>query len=257
MFGYVHNLKPLNEIIEDSIEVIAESSPKRRVILACANPHSLVVAKDSPLFADALKNATHLVTDGVGLYLAGKLTKDPVGPRVTGSDYYYGLLKKLNEDGSTRLGRRAKVFFLGSSDKVLKLIEARFKLDYPHIEFSGAYSPPFRDFSEADNKEMVAIVNAAKPDVLWVGMTAPKQETWVESIRERVETPVIGSVGAVFDFYAGTYPRAPEWAIKLGLEWIVRLVREPKRMWRRNFVSTPKFISIVIISKITSLIKGS
>jgi N-acetylglucosaminyldiphosphoundecaprenol N-acetyl-beta-D-mannosaminyltransferase len=93
---------------------------------------------------------------------------------------------------------------------------------------------------------MVASINDADPDLLWVGMTAPKQEKWVEENRHRLHAAVIASIGAVFDFYAGVNPRAPQWMCKLGIEWLHRLVREPRRMWRRTFISAPKFVALVI-----------
>jgi N-acetylglucosaminyldiphosphoundecaprenol N-acetyl-beta-D-mannosaminyltransferase len=83
--------------------------------------------------------------------------------------------------------------------------------------------------------------------VLWVGMTAPKQEKWVHANARALSVPVIGSVGAVFEFFAGTNPRAPQWMCTLGIEWLYRLMREPRRMWRRNFVSTPRFLRMVMM----------
>jgi exopolysaccharide biosynthesis WecB/TagA/CpsF family protein len=93
---------------------------------------------------------------------------------------------------------------------------------------------------------MIEVINAAKPDVLWVGMTAPKQEKWVEENRHLLNVAVIGSIGAVFDYFSGTHPRAPQWICEYGIEWMYRFVKEPKRMWKRNFVSTPKFIALVL-----------
>ena len=93
---------------------------------------------------------------------------------------------------------------------------------------------------------MVQTINDAKPDVLWVGMTAPKQEKWVEENRHNLTVPVIGSIGAVFDFYAGTYARAPQWVCRIGLEWAYRFLLEPRRMWQRNCVSAPKFLWLVM-----------
>lgn len=93
---------------------------------------------------------------------------------------------------------------------------------------------------------MVQVINDAKPDVLWVGMTAPKQEKWVEGNRRQLNAPVIGSIGAVFDFYAGTCARAPQLVCRMGLEWIYRLMMEPGRMWRRSFISSPIFVWLMI-----------
>ena len=97
---------------------------------------------------------------------------------------------------------------------------------------------------------MLETINKARPDVLWVGMTAPKQEKWVEANRQKLNVPVIGSIGAVFDFYAGTYSRAPQWICDAGLEWAYRFMREPRRMWQRNFVSAPKFVWLVLKQRV-------
>src|SRR5690606_28806448 len=101
-------------------------------------------------------------------------------------------------------------------------------------------------WTEEENDRMLAEINAARPDVLWVGMTAPKQEKWVRTNARRLNAKVIGSIGAVFDFYAGTYSRAPHWICRLGLEWVYRLLREPKRMWRRTLVSGPLYFAHVV-----------
>jgi N-acetylglucosaminyldiphosphoundecaprenol N-acetyl-beta-D-mannosaminyltransferase len=115
--------------------------------------------------------------------------------------------------------------------------------------FAGAYSPPFKEvFSEADSRKMVDAVNAAKPDVLWVGMTAPKQEKWIHQHRDRLNVRFIGAVGAVFDFYTGRVKRSSPVFQKLGLEWLPWLIQEPRRLFYRNFVSTPKFL-IKVLSK--------
>jgi N-acetylglucosaminyldiphosphoundecaprenol N-acetyl-beta-D-mannosaminyltransferase len=138
------------------------------------------------------------------------------------------------------------VFYFGSSDHVLALIRERMQRDFPHVEVCGTLSPPFGTWSSEENCVMVEKINAARPDVLWVGMTAPRQEKWVRANRRQLTAPVIGSIGAVFDFFAGTLPRAPGWMCRVGLEWLYRLIREPRRMWRRNFVSTPVFIWLVL-----------
>ena len=103
---------------------------------------------------------------------------------------------------------------------------------------------------------MVQIINDANPDVLWVGMTAPKQEKWVEANSQQLNTPVIGSIGAVFDFYAGTKRRAPQWIYRIGLEWAYRFILEPRRMWQRNVVSAPKFVWQVLRRHVLVRLEG-
>jgi len=213
----------------------------RPCTVACANPHSLVVAAADPPFAAALRNADILLPDGAGIVLAARLLGRPPLRRVAGMDFFLA----MNAQAEARGGLR--YFFLGASEAVLDLIAARLARENPRITVCGTYAPPFTAaFSEADSAAMVAAVNAAKPDVLWVGMTAPKQETWIEAHRGALRVPVIGAIGAVFDFYAGTRKRAPQWVCDLGLEWLPRLLREPGRLWRRNVISTPVFLARVL-----------
>jgi len=212
--------------------------------MACANPHSLVVASPDELFRKALQEADLLTPDGVGIVLATGFLNLPLHQRVVGYDFFMALTKKMAAKGGTR------IFFLGSSDRVLKLIVERLNREFPSINVCGTYTPPFSDaFSEDENERMVAAVNAAGPDVLWVGMTAPKQEKWIFENRHKLLVSFTSGIGAVFEFYAGTTERAPKVWQKMGLEWLYRFVREPSRLWERNLVSTPKFIIMVIKEK--------
>ena len=163
-----------------------------------------------------------------------------VGPRIAGEEFFKSLLSKLNHTG------KGRIFFFGSSNTVLEKIKHHLQEDYPSLTLCGVLSPPYREWTEAENTQMIKTINYSQPDVLWVGMTAPKQEKWVQENRARLNVPVIGSIGAVFDFYAGTYPRAPVWMCRIGLEWLYRLIKEPRRMWRRNFISNPKFVLLII-----------
>jgi N-acetylglucosaminyldiphosphoundecaprenol N-acetyl-beta-D-mannosaminyltransferase len=224
-----------------TIDALAAIDRKREpVVFACANPHSLVEAQHDRVFKSALNSANFVVADGVGVTMMAKYARVDVGPRIAGHNYFAAVLGALEKRGAGR------VFFFGSSQRVLDLISEKFKRDFPSLTLCGVLSPPYGVWSDEENMAMVATINAAHPDVLWVGMTAPKQEKWVAANCEQLDVPVTGSIGAVFDFYAGTYPRAPGWMCKLGLEWLFRLVKEPRRMWRRNFISSPKFVAMVV-----------
>jgi N-acetylglucosaminyldiphosphoundecaprenol N-acetyl-beta-D-mannosaminyltransferase len=211
-------------------------------IFACANPHSLVVARSDGEFREALDKASAVVADGVGCQWGAALSGASVGPRITGTDFFLSIMSTLD-----RAGGRA--FFFGSSDAVLKKLAARVARDFPRVAIA-ALSPPFRPWSEEENRQMIAEICRFKPDVLWVGMTAPKQEKWTASNAAQLDIPVIGSIGAVFDYYAGVTHRAPQWICHLGLEWLYRLPREPKRLWRRTFVSAPAFLWFVLVERI-------
>lgn len=115
--------------------------------------------------------------------------------------------------------------------------------DFPNIELAGAYSPPFKpEYTRAELDEMIAAVNAVEPDVLWVGMTAPKQEKWIYDNLSMLDVKFVGAIGAVFDFYTGRVKRAHPIFQKLGLEWLPRLLQQPRRLWRRMFISAPIFL---------------
>jgi N-acetylglucosaminyldiphosphoundecaprenol N-acetyl-beta-D-mannosaminyltransferase len=210
-------------------------------VVACANPHSLIEARSDPCFARALREADLLIPDGAGILLAGRALGTAFAERVAGTEFFRGFSDRAAAAGGV------SYFFLGSTDDVLERIRQRLAAEYPAIGFAGKLSPPFKDrFDDADNAHMVDAINAARPDVLWVGMTAPKQELWLAENRSRIRVPLAGAIGAVFDFYAGTKARAPAWVCDMGLEWLPRLVREPRRLWRRNFVSTPRFVGAVL-----------
>ena len=132
---------------------------------------------------------------------------------------------------------------MGSSQNVLDLIVKRAAEVYPHLKIV-TYSPPYKpEFSEEDNKAIVEAINAADPDLLWIGMTAPKQEKWTYSHWEELDIHChVGTIGAVFDFFAGTVERAPMWWQRHGLEWLYRLLKEPKRMWRRYIIGNALFL---------------
>ena len=139
--------------------------------------------------------------------------------------------------------RPLTVMFMGSSQKVLDLIVKRAAEVYPHLKIV-TYSPPYKpEFSDEDNKAIVEAINAADPDLLWIGMTAPKQEKWTYSHWNELNIHChVGTIGAVFDFFAGTVERAPIWWQRHGLEWLYRLLKEPKRMWRRYIIGNTLFL---------------
>jgi len=225
----------------------AEEAVARRAhpfVFACANPHSLVVAHSDAEFRSALERADAVVADGVGCQWGARLLGVSVGPRITGFDFFLATMRMLDE-------RRGRAFFFGSSERVLAQLMLRARRDYPHVVLE-ALSPPFRPWSAPENAAMVSRINGFAPDVLWVGMTAPKQEKWVAANVQHLAAPVIGSIGAVFDYYAGATQRAPDWVCQAGLEWLYRLPREPRRLWRRTVVSAPRFLWLILRQRLRS-----
>jgi len=241
MFGYRIAAGSVDDCLDQVVAWLEDG--ERRRYFACANPHSLVVAEGDPEFRQALLDADLLVPDGVGILLGSRILGGEIRERVTGSDIFAGLSRRLDRAGEGRYS----YFFLGSSEEILRDISARLSRDYPNIRFAGGFSPPYKaEFSAEDSRRMVEAVNAVRPDVLWVGMTAPRQEKWIHQYRDKLDVNFIGAVGAVFDFYTGNVKRSHPVFQKLGLEWLPRLFREPRRLWRRNFVSSPLFLARVI-----------
>ena len=243
LFGYAISDQGLNEDVDFAFDVVGEASACK--YMACANPHSLVVASHDREFEYALHGADVLIPDGSGIVLAAKVLQDKVLAKVAGSDFFLRACEMAEKQGDVRF------FFLGSTESVLDLIKVRLGRDFPNIVVCGTYSPPFCDkFSEDENRTMVEAINSVSPDILWVGMTAPKQEKWILANRDVLEVPFAAAIGAVFDFYAGTKQRSSDFWIKLGLEWLPRFFKEPKRLWERNLKSTPIFLWWILREKI-------
>lgn len=214
----------------------------KRKIINTINPHSYVTAKSDKLFYEALQESDLLIPDGSGIVMAAKQIHKKNIKKIAGADLHKFLLEEMNKVGG-------KVFYMGAAQKTLDKIEEKIKKEYPNIKVQS-YSPPFKsEFSDEENQEIINRVNEFKPDVLFIGMTAPKQEKWLHTHKDNLEFTISSCIGAVFDFYAGTVERPSNIWIKLHLEWLGRLIKEPKRMWRRNFISTPLFLLDMFLYK--------
>ena len=239
------------------------SLPEGKLLINTVNAHSYNTARKDSLFAEALTNGDVLIPDGVSIVKACKWIKAKSQPkeRIAGWDLFAFEMEKLEresvkcemlnvklEGNNSTLNNehstlKKTVMFMGSSQKVLDLIVKRAAEVYPHLEVV-TYSPPYKpEFSDEDNKAIIDAINAANPDLLWIGMTAPKQEKWTYSHWEELNIHChVGTIGAVFDFFAGTVERAPIWWQEHGLEWLYRLMKEPKRMWRRYIIGNALFL---------------
>ena len=249
--------------------------PECKLLINTINAHSFNTAKKDKLFAEALTNGDALIPDGVSIVKACRMIKAKSQPkeRIAGWDLFEFEMNKLEQLGirnvecgvnNSSLGnsqsasadnsklktqnskfrsRQLTVMFMGSSQKVLDLIVKRAAKVYPHLKVV-TYSPPYKpEFSDEDNKAIIDAINAADPDLLWIGMTAPKQEKWTYSHWKELNIHChVGTIGAVYDFFAGTVERAPMWWQRHGLEWLYRLLKEPKRMWRRYIIGNALFL---------------
>lgn len=213
-----------------------------KLLINTINAHSYNELKKDTLFRQALQASDMLLPDGISVVLAMRLLKGRKIKKIAGFDLFQYEMKRVHE-------QRGKCFFLGSSEQTLRLIKERAQAEHPDLQVY-CYSPPYKPiFSEEDSRAMVEAVNKVEPDVLFVGMTAPKQEKWTYEYFDQLRAGHICCIGAVFDFYAGTVKRAPGWMIHIGLEWFYRLIREPRRMWRRYLIGNTLFVIGILKEK--------
>ncbi len=219
-------------VFVDELETLDIADKK---VINTINPHSYITANSDGMFKEALNDSDLLIPDGSGIVLAAKMINKKTINKIAGADLHTFLLSKMNEEGG-------KVFYMGSSQNTLDKIEEKIKNEYPNITVQS-YSPPFKpEFTQEEDTVIVNLINDFKPNILFVGMTAPKQEKWLHQHKDNLHFNVASSIGAVFDFYAGTVKRPSQIWVNLHLEWLPRLINEPKRLWRRNFISTPLFL---------------
>lgn len=221
--------------------------PEGKVLINTINAHSYNVARKDDLFAEALTKGDYLIPDGMSVVKACKWlhAKSQPKERIAGADLFEFEMNKLNEKGGT-------VMFMGSSEKTLAKIVQQAAKVYPSLKLV-TYSPPYKpEFNAEENNAIVNAINTANPDLLWIGMTAPKQEKWTYSHWNELNIHChVGTIGAVFDFFAGNTQRAPLWWQEHGLEWLYRLIKEPRRMWRRYIIGNTVFLWHMLGEKVS------
>lgn len=226
-------------VLSDELTVIQIHSGNTCRVINTISPNSYGIAAKDQEFNNALKTSDYLVLDGVYFAFASIMLQGKNIKRNQGPDVFDHFLNRLNKVGG-------KAFFLGSTDATLHKITERIKLEYPGIE-ADSFSPPFKaEFSENDNLEMIDRINRFKPDILFVGMTCPKQEKWAVKHRERIDSGLAICIGNVFDWFAGTQkPIHPFW-FKLRLGWLVRIFLRPE-VFKRNIGNQMLFFWHVIL----------
>lgn len=218
------------------------SIPNFKTLINTLNAHCYNIAQTDVIYQEALLNSAVLIPDGVSVVWAIHWLTGQKLQKIAGADLFFYEMERLEQTGG-------RCLFLGSTESTLNKIKERATSEYLNVKVK-TYSPPYRsEFTEEDNATMLEVINAFQPDVLFIGMTAPKQEKWAYQHFKQLQVGHVCCIGAVFDFYAGTVNRAPQWMIKMGLEWFYRLVKEPRRMWRRYLIGNTKFIWNIIKEK--------
>ena len=216
-----------------------------KLLINTLNAYSYNVALNNPAFEKALLASDVLLPDGVSVVWAEAFLNKRKIKKIAGADIFKHEMQRLNAVSGS-------CFFLGSSKEVLGKIIQIAALEYPNVKIA-THSPPFKpQFTTQDTQKMLDAVNTFGPEVLFIGMTAPKQEIWAHQNFKKIQAKRVVSIGAVFDFYAKTVKRAPQWMIFFGLEWLYRLLKEPKRMWKRYLIGNTKFIWQILKGKFKS-----
>lgn len=216
--------------------------PSGKLSINTINAYSYNLAQSDTLFSMALEKSDVLLPDGISIVVAQRFLTGDKLKKIAGADLFYYEMSRLHQTGGS-------CFFLGSNESTLKKICDRAASEYPNV-IVNKYSPPYKAvFLPEDNAKMLNIVNDCKPDVLFIGMTAPKQEKWAYQNLDNLNVGHICSIGAVFDFYSMQIKRAPDLFIKFGLEWFYRFIKEPKRLWRRYLLGNVIFIFSILKEK--------
>lgn len=191
-----------------------------------------------------IHNQAGLVTpDGMPLVWLSRLKGYRYVDRVYGPDLMLALCER-----SAKWGYRH--FFYGGAEGVPEQLAAVLQRRFPGLKVAGTYSPPFRPLTPEEDDQIVQMLNEANPDIIWVGLSTPKQERWMAEHRARLTAPVLIGVGAAFDFLTGRKPQAPRWMQRAGLEWLFRLLTEPRRLWRRYLINNPLFVVLVLLEAV-------
>ena len=201
--------------------------------------HAVMVSQDDEEMREAVVSSTLTFPDGMPLVWAVNRLGEDLGDRVYGPD-----LMDLYSRRCAERGHRVWLYG-GRDERALRALETNLRARHPGIEIVGGHSPPFRDLSDAEERELVERINADRPDVLWIGIGVPKQEKWMARLRPRLEVPVMCAVGAAFDFHAGQVPQAPDWMQRRGLEWVHRMAQEPRRLVPRYLRYNPRFLLLL------------
>ena len=205
--------------------------------ICVANVHTTVTAYENEAYRAVQNGAALAIPDGGPLSSVGRRRGHTGMQRTTGPSYMQEMLK---------LGYRH--FFYGSTEETLEKMKEALEKDYPDAMIAGMYSPPFRALTEEEDADVIRMINEADADFVWVGLGAPKQEYWMAAHEGKVHGLMVG-VGAAFDYLAGNIDRAPEWMQKQSLEWLYRLMQDPKRLFYRYFHTNTSFIWNAVIRK--------
>jgi N-acetylglucosaminyldiphosphoundecaprenol N-acetyl-beta-D-mannosaminyltransferase len=222
----------------EAMDVMDGMVARRERGYVCATAvHAVMVAQDDAEMRDALRGSTLTVPDGMPLVWAANLLGQDLKDRVYGPELMLRYCERSRDMGH-------RIFLYGGRDQgSLAQLALNLRLRFPGIKIVGGYSPPFRPLTDEEETAVAQQIDAARADVVWVGIGVPKQEKWMARMRDSIEAPVMCAVGAAFDFHAGRVSMAPTWMQDRGLEWTYRIAQEPRRLLPRYLIHNPRFVA--------------
>jgi len=202
--------------------------------------HGVMAAHKNPQLKEVFQSVDLFAIDGILMILLARIRGFKILKKNTGPDILLEFAKVASEKGYTN-------YFYGDDEAVLQRLEERLKREFPNLKVCGHRSPPFRRLTPEEDAADLEAINKAAPDVLWVGLGMPKQEQWIFEHRSQLKSAIAMGSGAAFKFISGDVSRGPSTMRNLGLEWLWRLINEPKRIWKRVFIDAPQFVGLVVL----------
>jgi len=222
-----------NKVLRSNINAISD-------YITVNNVHTVIEGVRDKKYKQIINNSYLALPDGKPLSIVAKIKGEKNISRIFGPTFFEKTLEWGQKDG-------LKHYFFGSSQKTLvKMLEA-IKDKYPQAVIAGSFSPPYRQFTEEENEKFIKDINASDADLIWVGLGAPKQEIWMYENYKKLNKGIMIGIGAGFDYLAGNTKHAPEWMKNASLEWLYRLIQEPKRLWKRYLVTNTLFIIYITL----------
>lgn len=217
--------------------VVERVSQKAGGYVCFSNVHTVVTSRKDIRLRDITNQSFMSMPDGKPLSIVAKMRGAKDISQVAGPDFMLEMMDKH---------RTLRHYFYGSTEETLKLLTEKLTARFPDVNVVGTFSPPFRSLEPQEANRITNAINQSKPDIIWVGLGAPKQEYWMADHWRELKPAILMGVGAAFDFHAGQLVRAPQWVRRAGLEWLHRLLSEPRRLWRRYFATNSLFIYYLV-----------
>ena len=234
-----------NKVLRD-----IKSNDKRKGYVTVNNVHTMMEGFWNPSFQVIINNGYLSIPDGKPLEVVGRLKGNKNISRLFGPTVMEKFIDWGRDDNVSH-------FFLGSSECTLKKLKQSIESKYPGAKIAGMLAPPFKPMSEWAHDDFIRSINDVKPDIIWIGLGAPKQERWISNYYNKIDRGLLFGIGAGFDYMAGNTKHAPEWMKNFALEWLYRLIQEPKRLWKRYFKTIPQFIFFVTLELLSLKFKRS